>query len=247
MFSFDLLKERFSTIFSASALIPVAYLVLVLGSLVTFSTFYRRRKALESSNLEPWFPEHHERNVYLTLLHMDPPCPPKLLKAALLERAKEDITRIYTLRESKNAAHGLLQKGSISESLFQQLVAAEAEMNVEMQDVIAEAKGLGGDDWAQSIVPQANEYYQKSIILKTIEQTQKFGEREKENWEKEKELRKAYEEQQREIALRELSEENSREVVGKVDGDNTPKAEIPNGSNPETPAEKKSKKKKNRK
>ena len=101
---------------SASAIAPIAYLVLVLGSLGIFSTVYRRRKAQQSSNIEPWFPNHHQRDVYLTLLHLENPrAPQNLLKAALFERATEDIARIYALREAKMAAANLLQKGSISE------------------------------------------------------------------------------------------------------------------------------------
>lgn len=232
---------------SASAIAPVAYLILVLGSLTIFSTVYRRRKALQFSNLEPWFPKHHERDVYLTLLHWeDPPCPPKLLKAALLERAREDVTRIYKLRESKAAANQLLQKGSISESTFQQLNAAEAEMNVEIQDVVNEARALGGDEWAQSILAQANEYFQKNMIHKAIKRAQLNADNEKRKWEEEQLLRKAYQDKQREIALKELSEE----VAGLGSGNTssaegeTPRA---NGVTAENLTERKSKKKKNKK
>jgi translocation protein SEC66 len=141
----------------------------------------------------------------LTLLHLDVPCPPKLLKAALLERAKEDITRIYTLQESKTAATALLQKGSISEATFQQILAAEVELNAEIADVIAEAKALGGAEWGQNILPHANEYHQKNNLLKTIERCKKLAETERKKWDEEDMLRKAYMDKQREIALKDLS------------------------------------------
>ena len=75
------------------------------------------------------------------------------------------------------AAAQLLQKGSLSESTFQQLNAAEAEMNIEIQDVMAEARALGGDEWGQTILAQANEYHQKNAMLKTLERTRKYAER----------------------------------------------------------------------
>jgi translocation protein SEC66 len=228
-------------IFSSSSLIPIAFLLLVLGSLIVFSIIIRRQKALEATKVEPWFPEHHQRNVYFTLLHMeDSVCPPKLLRAALLERAKENISRIHILRDSKIAAHELLRKGSISESLYQQIITAEEEMSLEMKDVIAEAKGLEGDEWGKTIIAQANEYYQKGIVLKTLQHVKEFEEREKEIWEKENALQKRHE-QLRKTPLNELCGEYNAEIVGVADGSTLPKKEIPNtnGANSETSLEQK--------
>jgi len=224
---------------SASAIAPVAYLVLVLGSLIIFSTFYRRRKALQSSNIEPWFPQHRERDIYLSLLHLESPaCPPKLLKSALFERAREDVARIYILRESKLAAAQLLQKGSLSEATFQQLNAAEAEMNIEIQDVIGEARALGGDEWGQTILAQANEYHQKNAMLRTLERTKKYAERVKAEAAEEEVLRKEYQARERDVALKELGAE---EKDVKVNGTATVEGEIPSANGV------KSKKKKNKK
>jgi len=238
---------------SISAIAPIAYLVLVLGSLVVFSSVYRRRKAQQSQNLEPWFPNNHQRDVYLTLLHLTTQTPPpNLLKAALFERAKEDIARVYRLREQKTAANQLLQKGSIAETTFQQILAAEAELNLEIQDVVNEARALGGDEWGQAIMQQANEYYQKSIILKAVEKSTEMAKREREKWEKEKAYRKEEQDRQRELALKELTEGAATSEKEKLMGDaksvngelGQVEGEIPNG-NADTPN--KSKKKKNKK
>ena len=227
---------------SASAFAPIAYLVLVLGSLTIFSTVYRRRKALQYSNLEPWFPNHHERDVYLSLLHLEnPSCPPTLLKAALFERAREDVSRVYTIRESKAAATLLLQKGSISESTFQQITAAEAEMNLEIQDLLSEATALGGQEWAAIIIQQANEYHQKNMVLKSVERSKLYAENEKKKWDEELRLRKEHQDRQREIALKELSitDEDGSTLVG---------GDIPNGNGKNAEGEsRKSKKKRNKK
>ena len=235
---------------SASAVAPIAYLILVLGSLTIFSTVYRRRKALQSASLEPWFPNHHERDVYLTLLHLEnPPCPPKLLKTALLERAREDISRVYSLRESKTAATQLLQKGSISESTFQQIAHSEMELNLEIQDVTAEAKALGGTDWGETIFAQANELYQKNLILEIIERSKSYGEQERKKWDEEQLLRKEYQDRKREIALKELEGEadvkNGAMITNGVVSSNAG-GETPN-ANVEGLTERKLKKKKNKK
>jgi translocation protein SEC66 len=226
--------------FSASAIVPIAYLVLVLGSLGIFSTVYRRRKAQQSVNIQPWFPSHRPRDVYLTLLHLeDPPCPPNLLKAALFERATEDIARIYALREAKMAGANLLQKGSISEATFQQLNAAETETNMECQDVVNEARALGGAEWGETILAQANEAYQKAQFLKIMDKSKKYGEEHGKKYEETKTILKEEKDKQRELALKELTEETSL-----TNGD--VKDEEANGGLDESP-DRKSKKKKNKK
>lgn len=238
---------------SASAIAPIAYLALVVGSLITFSSIYRRRKAIQSANLEPWFPSHHERDVYLSLVHLEnPACQPNLLKAALLERAAEDISRIYILREKKVAANNLLQRGSLSETTFQQITNAEAEMNLEIQDVMAEARALGGDDWARDILAQANECYQKNLLLKSLEKFKTLAETEKKKWEETQRLRNEFKNVQRELALKELSEGDDKTGSKLTNGDESGTAvdAQANGNGVNTQdnlAERKSKKKKNKK
>jgi translocation protein SEC66 len=228
----------------SASTIAFGYLALVLGSLTVFSTIYRRRKALQLSSIEPWFPDHPNRDIYLTLLHQEPACPPQLLKAALLERAREDISQVYILRESKAAGSQLLQKGSISEVTFQRIVAAESELNAEIADVMAEAKALGGEEWGSSILPQANESYQKRIVLEAIERSKALAEFERRRWDEEETFRKELRDKQREIALKELAgEEGVKEVGMNGDFKAAVEGEIPNGDNNGNLMQRKSKKK----
>lgn len=119
--------------------IPVAYLVILLGSLAVFSNLYRKRKAATAASLEPWFPTHLQRNVYLSLLHMENPrVPDSILKAALLRRATEDIHRIVQIRNAKQALQVLLQRGSVGDDLWQRFQRAEKEIEEELRDVVQE-------------------------------------------------------------------------------------------------------------
>ena len=63
-----------------------------------------------------------QRNIYLSLLHLEPEdgkekkapaVPDSVLRAALLRRAVEDIHRIIAVRSAKNACSVLLQRGSV--------------------------------------------------------------------------------------------------------------------------------------
>ena len=137
----------------AGLAVPVAYLTILIGSLATFSHLYRKRKATRSASLEPWFPPHLQRNIYLSLLHLDPAdpsstpadsekslskVPDSIIKAALLRRAVEDIHRIIQIRNAKPALQTLLQRGSVGEDLWQRFQRAEKEIEEEVKDVVSE-------------------------------------------------------------------------------------------------------------
>lgn len=137
--------------FWTNLLLPIIYLTILIGSLYTFSHVYRQRKITKAARLENWFPPHRQRDIYLSLLHIDPQeasegggekklskVPDSVLKAALLRRAVEDIQRIVVLRTSKPALQSLLQRGSVGDELWQRFVRAEKEMEEEVKDVVNE-------------------------------------------------------------------------------------------------------------
>lgn len=144
-----------------SLLVPFAYLGLLLTSLATFSSLYRKRKARQSScslwslhpinnvsekslSLAPYFPPHTPRNIYLSLLHLqdhDPSAakvPDSILRAALLARCTEDIHRIIHIRTRKQALNTLLKRGSVGDEIWQRLLRAEQELEAEVKDCVQE-------------------------------------------------------------------------------------------------------------
>jgi translocation protein SEC66 len=136
--------------------LPILYLTILIGSLYTFSSLYRKRKLAKAASLEPWFPAHKQRDIYLSLLHLDPSeasdggdgekklskVPDSVLKAALMQRALEDIRRIVQLRNSKPALQTLLQRGSVGYELWQRFERAEKEMEEEVKDVVNEVSQM---------------------------------------------------------------------------------------------------------
>lgn len=100
----------------------------------------------KSASLEPWFGPHLQRDIYLSLLHLEPEpgkdkapaVPDGVLKAALLQRATEDIKRILEVRNSKQALSNLLQRGSVGDDLWQRFLRAEKEIEAELRDVVQE-------------------------------------------------------------------------------------------------------------
>ena len=106
---------------------------------------------------DPWWPTHHERDVYISLLQQtDPPAPDHILKAALLRRAVTDITRIHSMREDKQAATALVQRGSVGDDLLTRLLAAEKELETEILEVVGEANSFK-EGWGTYIFQTASE------------------------------------------------------------------------------------------
>ncbi|KAJ5806190.1 Sec62/63 complex subunit Sec66 [Penicillium pulvis] len=176
-----------------SLAVPLAYLGILIGSLATFSSLYRKRKYQKAATLEPWFPAHLQRDIYFSLLHLDPSAqkektpavPESVVKAALLRRAKEDIRRVLALRSQKQALSVLLQRGSVGDDLWQRFLRAEKEMEEEVKDVVAEANAYV-PNWGQTIFQSANEMMNNDIYRQRVSEQQEKLAEEKEWWSKKK-------------------------------------------------------------
>ncbi|KAJ5981617.1 hypothetical protein N7499_009331 [Penicillium canescens] len=176
--------------------VPLVYLGILLGSLATFSSLYRKRKAHKAASLEPWFPGHLQRDIYFSLLHLEPSAsstkekkapaiPDSVLKASLLRRASEDIRRIMALRSQKQALAMLLQRGSVGDDLWQRFQRAEKEMEDEVKDVVSEANAYA-PGWGQTIFQSANEMMNNDIYRKRMGEQQSKVEEERQWWDKKK-------------------------------------------------------------
>ncbi|KAF3398245.1 Translocation protein sec66 [Penicillium rolfsii] len=178
-----------------SLAVPLAYLGVLIGSLATFSSLYRKRKAQKAATLEAWFPAHLQRDIYFSLMHLDPSSqsekktpavPESVLKAALLRRATEDIRRVMTLRSQKQALSMLLQRGSVGDDLWQRFLRAEKEMEDEVRDVVAEANAYV-PGWGQIIFQSANEMLNNDLYRARLAEHQEKVKEEREWWDKKKE------------------------------------------------------------
>ncbi|KAJ5612626.1 translocation protein S66 [Penicillium lagena] len=179
-----------------SLAVPFAYLGVLIGSLATFASLYRKRKATKAASLEAWFPAHLQRDIYFSLLHLEPPStsakekkapsvPESVLKAALLRRATEDIKRVMTLRSQKQALSMLLQRGSVGDDLWQRFQRAEKEMEEEVRDVVAEANAYT-PNWGQTIFQSANEMMNNDVYRRRLDEHQGKLAEEREWWDKKK-------------------------------------------------------------
>ncbi|KKY16423.1 putative translocation protein [Phaeomoniella chlamydospora] len=174
-----------------SLLIPFAYLGILVASLGTFSSLYRKRKAAKSLHLAPYFPPHTPRDIYLTLLHTDSPKPPdSIIRSALILRACENVRRILAIRLRKPALQTLLARGSVGDDLWQRLVRAEKELEEEVKDVVNEANALA-NGWGQTIFQTASEMVNREMLNEKLGKIRESEGREKEEWIKRRDERRA--------------------------------------------------------
>ncbi|GAA5861684.1 hypothetical protein JCM8547_000704 [Rhodosporidiobolus lusitaniae] len=126
---------------------PLSYVAFLVVSLSIFSRIYRKRQAKQAP-AEPWFPPHKSRDIYVSLLSLDPPPPRPILVAALLRRAMDDVKLIWSVRDAKQSLQVLLQKGQIGDELWERFLLAEKELEAEIVEVVGEANtfepGYGG-------------------------------------------------------------------------------------------------------
>jgi translocation protein SEC66 len=81
-----------------------------------------------------------------------------------------DVQRVLRIREDKPALQALLQKGSIGDELWNSLLAAEKELEVEIMEVINEANSFV-EGWGQVIFPTANEMIANEKMRAVFEHT----------------------------------------------------------------------------
>ncbi|KAI5809451.1 Sec62/63 complex, subunit Sec66 [Pyronema omphalodes] len=169
--------------FFYSLIAPLSYIIVLGGSLGTFSSLYRKRKAAKAAALEPWFPAHTTRDIYLSLLHLEGEneAPDSQLKAALMLRAKEDIKRLMSLRQSKQPLQMLLQKGCVGDDVWTRFSQAEAEMEEELRDVVMDANAYR-EGWGQVIFQTANEMVNHDRLRERTEQVEIEAAEERKWW-----------------------------------------------------------------
>ncbi|KAG7562379.1 hypothetical protein FFLO_02159 [Filobasidium floriforme] len=138
--------------------VPLLYVSILVGSLLLFSKWHRKSKEAAILTTEPWFPVHRPRDLYISLLSQQQtqPIDDRILMAALLLRASEDVRRIHRLRVSKQALAALIQSGGLNEDVQARFAAAEKEMEAEVVDVVSEANSYR-QGWGQWVFASASE------------------------------------------------------------------------------------------
>jgi translocation protein SEC66 len=135
------------------------FLIYIIGILIAI--FVYKNYSVRKGNSKNYFPPHLTKQRYLELSEIHNPSDPidhKLLATALLKRAITDVGRIIQIRAEKAPLQNLVQSGAISHSVFDNLLKAEAELEVEVNLVMQEAE-IYKKGWGNSIFNEASNLY----------------------------------------------------------------------------------------
>ena len=90
------------------------------------------------------------------------------------------------VRTRKPALSQLLQRGVVGDEIWQRLVRAEQELELELKDVVAEANALA-NGWGQTIFQSAGEMVQNRMLREKLDGVKESVPEEKARWEQTRE------------------------------------------------------------
>ncbi|VVT45309.1 uncharacterized protein SAPINGB_P000707 [Magnusiomyces paraingens] len=167
-----------------SVLTPLAYIFVIITSLVIFSSVYRRRKIQQLASLKPVYEQSFARNNYYTLKSQNEkaerdglkkPIPEKLINAALIRWAGEDVRQIVKMKQAKEQLTALHQRGSIGDITYNKFVTNEKAIEIELQIISQEANSIK-EGWANTIFNVATEVSQSDGVSARIKEASKVKE-----------------------------------------------------------------------
>ncbi|CDO53424.1 hypothetical protein DV451_003972 [Geotrichum candidum] len=168
---------------SISVYTPLAYVFVVVTALIIFSSVHRRRKIASLYSTEPIFNTNFARDNYFALKDLPKSPPEKILKAALLRWASEDVRKLLKLKTSKEILSTLHQRGSVGDNTWTKFLTQEKQVEVELNTIAQEANELK-PEWANTLFQTAQEIALNQGLRKRLVETQKLKEDYQEQFDK---------------------------------------------------------------
>lgn len=163
---------------------PLAYIFVMITSLVIFSSVYRRRKVVQLASIKPVYEQSFARNNYFTLKAQNEdaeingqkkPIPDKVIRAALIRWAGEDVRQIIKMKQAKDQLTTLHQRGSIGDGTYTKFITNEKAIEIELQVISQEANSIK-EGWAATIFNVASEVSQSDGVTARIKEAAKVKE-----------------------------------------------------------------------
>lgn len=165
-----------------SVFTPIIYVSIVIGALILFSIFYRRKRIAKLQVMKPFFPPDLPKEIYLQLKDQDPKPDEKVLKAALIRRGAEAIRRLLKLRENNQYITLLYQKGSIGDEFFDRFKLALKIQELEIQELVQEAETYK-QGWAPTFMPVCQEVTLNEALRRRVNAIEDRKEQLAKEWE----------------------------------------------------------------
>ena len=121
---------------------PLAYLAVLVTSLIVFSRVYRDRKIKEISETEVLYGRNFYEEIYYSLKTADYTVPEKLLKMAMQAWAAQDVLRVLKIREAKVPLAALTQNGHMGEDIELRLTGTEKTLDQEVNQIVQQSQTM---------------------------------------------------------------------------------------------------------
>ncbi|SCW03652.1 LAFE_0G15192g1_1 [Lachancea fermentati] len=145
---------------SVSFYTPLIYVSVLVISLITFASHYRKKTIKELTELPSIFDESDARDLYFQLKQMkeldNVKVHDKVIKAALLNRGAEAIRRSLKLKESEPQITLLYKNGSVGEDYWKRYQNEVKLVDLEFKETLQEAEMMQ-PGWAQLFVAVCKE------------------------------------------------------------------------------------------
>ncbi|EGG09775.1 putative translocation protein sec66 [Melampsora larici-populina 98AG31] len=114
-----------------------------LASVARLAIYLHWRRLARKSRPEPLFKEPQTaRDIYISLLNVEPPPPQAILVSALMARGMETLKRHTQLQQKKYVLSKLWSEGLIGTEVWDSLLIGQKEIELEIKELEDEAKNL---------------------------------------------------------------------------------------------------------
>ena len=187
--------------------LTIGYFTVWLIFIYAIYRFFKKRGA----DPDGYFGVHRERIAYRKAVAAAPEDPSteelEQLRKLLIRRVMENVRRIWKMQNDRESIYALMRSGAIEEQLWKDFKAAEADMQLEIYDVQAEAETFK-EGWSTSIIRDAAELCRKEeSLLKLLKESKK----------KEKKLVKSKAKTESQSTVKDLEVNNESEVSSPED------------------------------
>lgn len=121
--------------------------------------------------MEPFYPTSFARDNFFHLKSLEKTPPEKIMKAALIRWAAEDIRKLLKLKNNKEILSTLHQRGSVGDNTWTKFTAQEKALELEINQIAVIANELK-PGWANLLFQTATEITQNEGLRKRIADTE---------------------------------------------------------------------------
>lgn len=123
--------------------------------------------------MEPFYTTAFARDNYYALKALEKPPPEKIMRAALLRWASEDVRKLLKIKSCKEVLTTLHQRGSVGDNTWTKVTTQEKQIELEINAIAAEANELKAG-WANTIFQTATELTQNEGLRKRLADTKEM-------------------------------------------------------------------------